>query len=101
GLLKLPLGQIPEVETVPVASRLDVREVEARFVGVRFAELGGEKHVLARLVPEVVVERWCLAAVLPAALHLERTGVENGEATGSVAVGVPEHADDDVGARHA
>ena len=101
GLLELPLGQIPEVEAVPVAPRLDVCGVEPRLVGVRLAELGGDEHVLARLVPEVVVERRCLAAVLPAALDLERLRVEDGEAAGAVSVGVAEHADDDVVAGHA
>src|SRR5207247_7685001 len=57
GLLQRPLGQVPEVETVPVAPGLDVSEVEALLVGVRLAELRGDQDVLARLVPEVVVER--------------------------------------------
>src|SRR4051794_29612743 len=40
-------------------------------------------------------------AVLPATLDLERPGVEDGEAAGAVAVGVAEHADDDVVPGHA
>ena len=40
-----------------VAAGRDVVEVEALLVGVRLAELAGDEHVLARLVPEVVVER--------------------------------------------
>jgi hypothetical protein len=40
-------------------------------------------------------------AVLPAALELERPGVEDGEAAGAVAIGVAEHADDDVVPGHA
>ncbi len=68
GLLQRALGEVPEVETTPVAAGLDVCEVEALLVGVRLAELRGDEHVLPRLVPEVVVEPWCLATVLPAAL---------------------------------
>ena len=41
------------------------------------------------------------AAVLPAALDLERARVEDREAAGAAAVAVAEHADDDVVARHA
>ena len=87
------LGQVPEVESAAVAAGGDVVEVEARLVRVRLAELRGDQHVLARLVPEVVVERRRLAAVLPAALDLERLRVEHREAAGAVAVGVAEHAD--------
>ena len=57
GLLESPLLEIPEVETPPVAARADVIELEPRLVGIRFAELGRDEDVLARLVPEVVVER--------------------------------------------
>ena len=42
-----------------------------------------------------------MPAVLPAALDLERARVQDGEAAGAVAVGVAEHADDDVLAGHA
>ena len=50
---------------------------------------------------QIVVERRCLAAVLPAALDLERLRVEDREAAGAVSVGVAEHRDDDVVAGHA
>ena len=66
-LLERPLLQVPEVEPAPVASRGHVVEVEAVLIGVRLAELRGDEEVLARLVPEVVVEPRRLAAVLPAA----------------------------------
>ena len=86
---------------LPVAPGRDVVEVEAGLVGVGLAELRRDQHVLARLVPEVVVQRRRAAAVLPAALDLERLRVEDGEAAGAVAVGVAEHADHDVVAGHA
>jgi hypothetical protein len=96
-----PPLEVPEVDAAPVAAGGDVLEVEALLVRVRLAELRGDEHVLARLVPEVVVERRLLAAVLPAALDLERLRVEHGEAAGAVPVGVAEHRDDDVLAGHA
>ena len=95
------LGEVPEVQPAAVASGGDVVEVEALLVGVRLSELGRHEHVLARLVPEVVVEGRRVAAVLPAALHLEGLRVEHGEAAGAVSVRVSEHRDDDVVARHA
>ena len=101
GLHEPPLGEIPEVQPLPVTAGADVVDVEAGLVGVRLTELRRDQHVLARLVPEVVAQLRRRAAVLPAALHLERARVEHGEATGAIAVGVAEHADDDVVARHA
>jgi hypothetical protein len=89
------------VETVSVVPRLDVGRVEAVLVGVRRAELGRDEGVLARLVPEVVVEGRRVAAVLPAAFELEGLCIEDGEAAGAVPVGVAEHRDDDVVAGHA
>src|SRR6187549_3906793 len=100
-LLELAALEVPEVEPLPVPPGLDVGEVEPRLVGVRRAELARDEHVLARLVPEVVVHRRVRTAVLPAALDLERPRVEHGEAAGRVAVRVAEHRDDDVLARHA
>ena len=100
-LLDLSLGEVPEVDPAPVATRGDVVEVEARLVGVRRPELRRDERVLARLVPEVVVEGRRFAAVLPTALDLERLRVEHREAAGTVSVGVAQHRDDDVVARHA
>src|SRR5205823_12787183 len=100
-LLERPVLEVPEVDPAAEAARGDVLEVEPLLVRVRVAELRREEHVLARLVPEVVVHRRPLAAVLPAALELERLRVENREAAGAVAVGVAEHRDDDVVAGHA
>ena len=58
GLLQAALGsRFQKWSRLPVAAGLDVGEVEALLVGVRLAELRGDEHVLARLVPEVVVER--------------------------------------------
>ena len=89
------------MQAAAVAPGGDVCGVEPALVRVRLAELGGGEHVLARLVPEVVVERRVRAAVLPPALDLERARVQDGEAAGAVAVGVAEHADHHVVARHA
>jgi hypothetical protein len=89
------------VDALPEATRLDVGGVETGLVGIRLAELGRDESVLARLVPEVVVHRRQLAAVLPAALQLERLRVEHDEPAGAVAVGIAEHRDHDVVARHA
>ena len=100
-LLDAALAQVPEVQPAAVAPGGDVVEVEAALVGVGLAELRGGQHVLARLVPEVVVESRVRPAVLPAALDLERARVQHREPAGAVAVGVAEHADDDVVARHA
>ena len=85
-LLEPPLGEVPEVQPLPVAPGADVLDVEALLVGVGLAELGRDQHVLARLVPEVVVQARPLAAVLPAALDLERPRVEHREAAGAVAI---------------
>ena len=38
-LLEPPLGEVPEVQPLPVAAGGDVLDVEARLVGVRLAEL--------------------------------------------------------------
>ena len=89
------------MDPAAVPARLDVGGIEATLVRVRLAELARDEHVLARLVPEVVVERRQLAAVLPAALDLERLRVEDGEAAGAVPLGVAEHRDDDVVSGHA
>ena len=56
GLLEPPLREVPEVQPLPVAARADVLDVEAGLVGVRLAELRRDERVLARLVPEVVVQ---------------------------------------------
>ena len=100
-LRQLALLEVPEMEAAAVAAGADVLEVEAGLVRVRLAELRRDERVLAREVPEVVVERRRRAAVLPPALDLERLRVEHGEAARAAAVGVAEHADDDVVARHA
>ena len=100
-LLQRALAQVPEVHAAAVVALADVLGVEPRLVGAGRAELRGGEDVLARLVPEVVVEGRVRAAVLPAALDLERLRVDHREAAGAVAVGVAEHADDDVLARHA
>jgi hypothetical protein len=88
GLLEPPLGEVPEVQPLPVTARADVLDVEAGLVGVRLAELRGDEHVLARLVPEVVVQARLGAAVLPAALDLEGARVDDGEAAGAAALAV-------------
>ena len=100
-LLDPALAQVPEVQAAAVAPGGDVVEIEPGLVGVGLAELRRRQHVLARLIPEVVVERRVRPAVLPPALDLERARVQHGEAAGAVAVGVAEHADHDVLARHA
>ena len=100
-LLELARAELPEVEPPPVAPLGDVLGIEARLVRVGLAELGGHEHVLARLVPEVVAELRPGAAVLPAALDLERARIEAGEAARGVAVGVAEHREDDVVTGHA
>ena len=84
-----------------VASGPDVLDVESLLVRVGLSELRRDQHVLARLVPEVVVHRRPLAAVLPAALHLEGPRVEDREPACAAAVPVAQHADHDVVARHA
>ena len=101
GLLDPALLQVPEVEPLPVAAVGHVLDVEAGLVRVGLAELRRDQHVLARLVPEVVVQLGRLAAVLPAALDLERARVEAGEAARAAALAIAEHADHDVVARHA
>src|SRR5207244_1025249 len=100
-LLEGSLLEIPEMDAVSVPAGLDVGRVEPGLVGVRLAELGRDEDVLPRLVPEVVVERRPLAAVLPPPLDLERLRVEDGEAAGAVAVRIAEHPDDAVVAGHA
>jgi hypothetical protein len=100
-LFDAPFGEVPEVEPAAVASGRHVLGIEALLVGVRLAELRRDEGVLARLVPEVVVEGRRLAAVLPAALDLERLRVEDGEPAGTVPLGVAEHGDDDVVPGHA
>src|SRR5262249_35666302 len=101
GLIERPRLEVPEMETVAVAAGFDVGKVEARLVGLRLAELGRDERVLARLVPEVVVERRRLAAVLPAAFQLERLRVEHREAARAVSLRVSEHRDDDIVPWHA
>ena len=100
-LLQRARLEVPEVDALAVPARAHVLQVEPRLVGVRLAELGRDEHVPARLVPEVVVERRVLAAVLPAALELERLRIDDGEAARAVAVRVAQHRHDDVVARHA
>ena len=85
----------------PVPPRCHVIDVEAALVRVRLAEFRRDQHVLARLVPEVVVEWRSLAPVLPASLHLEGSRVEDREAARARSIAIAEHAHDDVVARHA
>jgi hypothetical protein len=61
----------------PIPARGYVLDIEPRLVRVRLAELRPDQRVLARLVPEVVVEGRSLAAVLPASLDLEGSRVED------------------------
>src|SRR5262249_10469182 len=85
-LLEPALGEVPEVQPLTVAPGRDILDVEAVLIRVRLAELGGDECVLAWLVPEVVVEWRVSAAVLPAALELERARVEDREAAGAGAI---------------
>src|SRR5436190_22557621 len=89
------------MQPTAVAASRYIADVEARLIGARLGELGRDQDVLARLVPEVVVEPRSRAAVLPATLHLEGPGVENGETAGASAVVIAKHADHDVASRHA
>ena len=100
-LLEPALAEVPEVQPAAVAPGGDVIEIETGLIGRGLAELRRGQHVLARLVPEVVVEPRARPAVLPATLELERPRVQHGKAARAVAVGVAEHADDDVLAGHA
>src|SRR5260221_14700726 len=56
---------------------------------------------MPRLVPKVVVEMGCPAAVHPRAFDFELLRVEDRKTAGPVAIGVAEHANHDVVARHA
>src|SRR6185436_3578818 len=95
-LLEAALAEVPEVQAAAVAPGSDVVDVKARLVGIGFAELRGGQHVLARLIPEVVVERGMWSAVLPTARDLECPRIQHGEPACAVAVGVAQHADDDL-----
>src|SRR5205085_5624854 len=79
-LLELVRLQVPHVDALAVASLLDVGRVEARLIRVRLAELARDQEVLARLVPEVVVEARLRPAVLPAPRQLEGLCVDDGQA---------------------
>lgn len=96
-----PLLEVPEVELAPVLPGRHVARVEAVLEGVGRSPLAGDERVLARLVPEVVVELDVAEVVLPAAGDREVARVEGGESAGTVAVGVAEHRDRDDVAGHA
>ena len=55
GLLEPPLFEIPEMESLPVATRDDILDVEAGYRR-SLTELRRDEDVLARLVPEVTIE---------------------------------------------
>ena len=92
----LPL-EIPEVDFAAVLELADLLEVEARHEGVRRRPFGRDHHVVARLVPEVIVEFHAAQVVLPSPDDVEVL-VQVQEAAGRVSPRVAEHRDDDVGA---
>ncbi|HKN46107.1 MAG TPA: hypothetical protein VJW23_19515, partial [Propionibacteriaceae bacterium] len=97
GLFDALLLEIPEVDLAAVLELADLLEVEARHEGVRRRPFGRNHHVVARLVPEVVVELHGPEIVFPSPDDLEIL-VQVQEAARRVAPCVAEHRDDDVGA---
>src|SRR5205807_7318928 len=84
-----------------VAPGLDIPKIESFLIRVGLAELRGHQHVLARLVPEVVIHPRTLAPVLPPALDLKRPCVQDRETTRPVAVRIAQHAYHNIVVRHA
>ena len=97
GVLDALVLEIPEVDLAAVLELADLLEVEARHEGVRRRPFGRDHHVVARLVPEVVVELHAAQVVLPSPDDVEVL-VQVQEAAGRVSPCVAEHRDDDVGA---
>src|SRR5947209_4125005 len=64
-------GEIPEVNTVAVLAVCHILEIETVLEGVRRAPFARDHRVLARLVPEIVVELRATQIVLPAAEDVE------------------------------
>ena len=87
--------EIPHVQRVAVLARQQQLRVHAVLHHVRRAPLAGDHRVVAEVPPEVVGEVLRSAIALPAALDLERLGVEHEDAAGAVAVAVAERVDVD------
>ena len=86
------------MDLAPVFQVTNLLEVEARHEGVRRRPFARDHDVVARLVPEVIVELHAAQVVLPAPDDLE-VFIQMQKAAGSLAPGVAEHRDDDVGAQ--
>src|SRR5215213_1257450 len=91
NLLLLP---IPEVDLPTVLTLGHVLGVEAGVIGVGDGPLATDHDVVARLVPEVVVEVHAVRAPIPAAGDVEVL-VEQEESTWPVALAVTDHGDHD------
>ena len=76
----------------------DLFQIKARHEGVGRGPFAGHHDVVARLVPEIIIELHAAQVVLPAPDNLEVL-IDVQEAAGRFALGVAEHGDDDVRAQ--
>ena len=90
------LLKVPEMDLATVFQMTDLLEVETRHEGVRRRPFTRDHDVVARLVPEVIVELHPAQVVLPAPDDLEVL-IQMEKPAGGLALGVAEHRDDDVG----
>ena len=89
-LNELMLLPVPEVQVVTVLPNCDIIQIEAFGIGVRRCPFTADHHIVARLVPEVIVVVHALVFVFPTTSYVELL-VKQQETTGSVALLVTEH----------
>src|SRR5579875_268246 len=83
---------IPEVQPSPVLTGSDIFQVESLGIGIGSAPFAADHNVMARLVPEVIVETHAIGLVFPAPRDVEIL-VEQQEAPGSLALAIAKHRD--------
>src|ERR1700674_1132078 len=94
-LLVSPLGQIPDVELVPIAAGEQDLRVYAALDHVRRAPLARDGGVVTEVPPEVVRELLGTAIQLPATLDREVVVVDDEDPARTISVGSAKSADVD------
>src|SRR5215469_4304144 len=92
NLMLLP---VPEMQMVAVFARRHIVQIEAAPKGLGGRPLAADHHIVAWLIPVVIVEVHPLRAVFPAAYNVEPL-VEEQKPTGAIAFPVTQHRDQNV-----
>ena len=94
-LLLLP---IPEVQPMPVFICRHILQVEARLIGLGRRKLAADHHIVAWLIPEIIVVDLAIGLLLPAPGNV-KVFIQQQEPTRAVLVCVAQHRDHHVPVR--